>query len=41
MYEHAYHMDYGAGAAKYVDAYMEAIRWDNAMKLYDQYRSQS
>ena len=41
MYEHAYHMDYGAAAAKYVDAYMEAIRWDNALKLYDQYRSQS
>jgi superoxide dismutase, Fe-Mn family len=41
MYEHAYHMDYGAGAAKYVDAYMEAIRWENAAKLYDQYRSQS
>jgi Fe-Mn family superoxide dismutase len=40
MYEHAYHMDYGAAAAKYVDAYMEAIRWDNAMKLYDQFRSQ-
>jgi superoxide dismutase, Fe-Mn family len=41
MYEHAYHMDYGAAAAKYVDAYMEAIRWDSAVKLYDQYRSQS
>ena len=41
MYEHAYHMDYGAGAAKYVDAYMEAIRWENAMKLYDQYRTQN
>jgi Fe-Mn family superoxide dismutase len=40
MYEHAYHMDYGAAAAKYVDAYMEAIRWDNATKLYDQFRSQ-
>jgi Fe-Mn family superoxide dismutase len=37
MYEHAYHMDYGAGAARYVDAYMEAINWDNAIKLYDQY----
>jgi superoxide dismutase, Fe-Mn family len=37
MYEHAYHMDYGAAAARYVDAYMEAIRWDNAVKLYDQY----
>jgi Fe-Mn family superoxide dismutase len=40
MYEHAYHMDYGAAAAKYVDAFMEAIRWDSAMKLYDQYSSQ-
>src|ERR1700722_19449816 len=37
MYEHAYHMDYGAAAAKYVDIYMEAIKWDNAVKLYDQY----
>jgi len=41
MYEHAYHMDYGAAAAKYVDAYMEAIRWDSATKLYDQYRTQT
>lgn len=37
MYEHAYQMDYGAKAATYVDAFMEAIRWDNAVKLYDQY----
>jgi Fe-Mn family superoxide dismutase len=37
MYEHAYHMDYGAKAASYVDAYMEAIRWDNAVKLFEQY----
>ena len=37
MYEHAYHMDYGAAAARYVDAFMEAIRWDNAVTLYDQY----
>lgn len=37
MYEHAYHMDYGAAAAKYVDIYMEAIRWDNAAKLFEQY----
>jgi superoxide dismutase, Fe-Mn family len=37
MYEHAYHMDYGAAAAKYVDIYMEAIRWDNSAKLYEQY----
>ena len=41
MYEHAYHMDYGAAAAKYVDNYMEAIKWDNAVKLYDQYRQEA
>jgi Fe-Mn family superoxide dismutase len=35
MYEHAYHMDYGAKAGGYVDAFMEAINWDNAVKLYD------
>ena len=27
---------YKAGA-RYVDVYMEAIRWDNAAKLYEQY----
>jgi Fe-Mn family superoxide dismutase len=37
MYEHAYHMDYGAKAAAYVDAYMEVIRWENAAKLYERY----
>jgi Fe-Mn family superoxide dismutase len=37
MYEHAYHMDYGARAAAYVDAFMQAIRWDNAGALYERY----
>jgi superoxide dismutase, Fe-Mn family len=37
MYEHAYHMDYGAAAARYVDVFMDAIRWDNAVKLYERY----
>jgi superoxide dismutase, Fe-Mn family len=37
MYEHAYHMDYGARAAAYVDAYMDAIRWENAATLYERY----
>ncbi|MGE5525191.1 MAG: superoxide dismutase [Rhodospirillaceae bacterium] len=27
MYEHSYHMDYGARAAAYVDAYMSNIAW--------------
>lgn len=29
MYEHAYHMDYGAKAAAYVDAFMSAINWSS------------
>ncbi len=28
MYEHAYHMDYGAAAAKYVDAFFQNINWE-------------
>src|SRR6201997_180538 len=27
MYEHSYHIDYGAQAAAYVDAFMAAINW--------------
>ncbi|MEW5685076.1 MAG: Fe-Mn family superoxide dismutase [Pseudomonadota bacterium] len=30
MYEHAYHMDYGAKAGAYVDAYMKAFAWKGA-----------
>ncbi len=30
MYEHAYHMDFGARAAAYVDAYMGAVDWGHA-----------
>ena len=28
MYEHAYQMDYGAAAAKYVDAFFTNIQWE-------------
>jgi Iron/manganese superoxide dismutases, C-terminal domain len=41
MYEHAYHMDYGAAAARYVDAFMVAIRWDDAVNNYDRYARES
>ena len=37
MYEHSYHIDYGAKAATYVDTYMNAIRWDNADTLFARY----
>jgi Fe-Mn family superoxide dismutase len=30
MYEHAYHMDYGAKAGGYVDAFMKAFSWTRA-----------
>jgi Fe-Mn family superoxide dismutase len=41
MYEHAYHMDYGANAGGYVDAYMQGIRWENAAQLYERYNAES
>ncbi|MFM5923334.1 MAG: superoxide dismutase [Novosphingobium sp.] len=28
MYEHAFHLDYGAAAAKYVDAFMRNVDWE-------------
>jgi len=34
MYEHAYHIDYGAKAAAYVDAFMRNIRWETVAGLY-------
>jgi superoxide dismutase len=34
MYEHSYHIDFGAKAATYVDTFMDAIRWDNVGRLY-------
>lgn len=30
MYEHSYHMDYGAAAAKYIDAFMQNIDQSSA-----------
>jgi superoxide dismutase, Fe-Mn family len=33
MYEHSYHIDFGAKAASYVNTFMSAIRWSNADEL--------
>jgi Fe-Mn family superoxide dismutase len=41
MYEHSYHMDYGSGAAGYVDAYMAVINWNNAAGLFNRYSRES
>jgi len=32
MYEHAYQMDYGAAAPKYIDAFFTNIQWDAVAK---------
>jgi superoxide dismutase, Fe-Mn family len=34
MYEHAYHMDFGAKVGAYVDAFMANIHWDKVYKRY-------
>lgn len=34
MYEHAFHMDYGAAAAKYVDAVMANLDWETIDARY-------
>jgi len=39
MYEHSYHIDYGAKAAAYVDAFMAAISWPNVEREYAALRS--
>ena len=36
MYEHSYHMDFGAKAGTYVDRFMETIRWANVDRLFAQ-----
>lgn len=35
MYEHAYHLDYGAAAAKYVDAFFANVRWDEVNRRFE------
>lgn len=32
MYEHSYHMDYGAATARYVDAFFKNINWDRVVQ---------
>jgi superoxide dismutase, Fe-Mn family len=36
MYEHSYHLDFGAKAASYVDTFMDVVRWNNAERLFVQ-----
>jgi Fe-Mn family superoxide dismutase len=34
MYEHSYHMDYGSAAAKYVDAFMHNVNWEEVDRRF-------
>jgi len=34
MYEHSYHMDYGTAAAKYVDAFMRNVNWEEVDRRF-------
>jgi Fe-Mn family superoxide dismutase len=36
MYEHSYHIDFGAKADTYVETFMQTIRWGNADRLLEQ-----
>ncbi len=38
MYEHAYHMDFGASAGDYVDAFMSALNWETADRRFSHVR---
>ena len=34
MYEHSYHIDFGAKAATYVETFMDAIHWGNVRRTF-------
>jgi superoxide dismutase, Fe-Mn family len=35
MYEHAYHIDHGASAASYIDAFFANLRWEEVNRRYE------
>jgi len=36
MYEHSYHMDFGAKAADYVNVFMATIDWRSVRQHFDE-----
>ena len=38
MYEHAYQMDYGAAAGKYIDAFFQNVQWDEVNRRLERAR---
>jgi Fe-Mn family superoxide dismutase len=41
MYEHSYHMDYGAKAGAYVDAFLQNVNWGSVARAYERCSSSS
>jgi Fe-Mn family superoxide dismutase len=39
MYEHAYHLDFGAAAARYVDAFFRNVLWDEVNRRLERARA--
>jgi superoxide dismutase, Fe-Mn family len=39
MYEHSYHMDFGAAAAQYVDAFFNNVNWETVLERIDALRA--
>ena len=39
MYEHSYHMDFGAAAAMYVDAFFNNIKWETVLQRIESLRA--
>jgi Fe-Mn family superoxide dismutase len=39
MYEHSYHMDFGAAAAMYVDAFFKNVNWEKVLERIDSLRA--
>ncbi len=39
MYEHAYAIDYGAAAGKYIDAFFANLKWDEVNRRYENARA--
>lgn len=36
MFEHSYHMDFGSASARYVDAFMLNVNWDECIRRYEE-----
>jgi Fe-Mn family superoxide dismutase len=36
MFEHAYHIDFGSAAARYVDAFMQNVNWAECNRRYEE-----